>query len=119
MKNLFLILIFFVILDSCKNNNPKIRYYKEIETGKILDQASYNKLKQKLSNVVQSVKGKPELQEIFGDSIVSGDSIIKTFEFKIVMLSPQKKPTVFDMERTEKKFKMKKPLLSVKKLKSI
>lgn len=93
MKKLLLVLIFLSLLVSCKNDHgPKARYYKAAKTGKILDQASYNKLKQKLLALSKSANVKSSLHEIFTDSVVSGDSMIKTFEFKLTLGNKMKNP---------------------------
>lgn len=82
-KLLLCCFLFPLFLISCKNNTPKTTYYKYERTGKIFNQTSYNKLKQALSKNLKTIKGQPEFQEIFTDSVISGDSIIKTFEFKV------------------------------------
>ena len=94
LKNLIISsFILTILLISC-NNNPKTTYYKELKSGRILDQTALNKMKkvmaQNLENFNNS-KEQAELRVIIKDSVVSGDSIIKTFEFGI-RLSPKNKP---------------------------
>lgn len=83
-----------IVLISCKNNAPKTTYYKYSKTGKIFNQASYSQLKQALLKNLKTLKGQPDFQEIFTDSVISGDSIIKTFEFK-VKLGMKKPESIF------------------------
>lgn len=86
--------ILTIFLFSCKNSKPKTTYYKELKSGRILDQTSLNKMKkvmvQNIKNFNNS-KEQAELRTIIKDSVISGDSIIKTFEFGI-RLSTKNKP---------------------------
>ena len=85
--------ILSTLLISC-NNNPKTTYYKEIKTGRILDQTTFNKMKKVMAQNLENFKNASEqvdLSTIIKDSVVSGDSIIKTFDFRIKLL-PKNKP---------------------------
>lgn len=100
MKKLFFYSFMAIMLmTSCTNYHGKTRYYKYKETGKVLNSNSYTKVKLALIENLKSLKGHPQLQEVFTDSIISGDSIIKTFEFNIHFASDtlsEKHASIYD-----------------------
>ncbi len=83
MKQLLFLLIFLFALVSCNNNKPKTTYYEYANTKKIMDQTAFNRMKADFMNIMRSQKAHTSLDVIYKDSLVSGDSIIKTFEFKV------------------------------------
>lgn len=82
MQKLFLAFIMLVLVISCKNEMPKTRYYRNAETGNILSQAQHDTLKNALYTKVQKLSN-VHVEEVLMDSIVSHDSIIQTFRFKV------------------------------------
>lgn len=85
-----------LLIISC--NSPKTTYYKEIKSGKILDQTTFNKMKKVMTqniNNFNNSKEKCELRTIIKDSVISGDSIIKTFEFDIKLSSKKMQQGIY------------------------
>ena len=85
MKNLFLITTILLFLNSCQIETQKQTFYKTSDSGKILTLTEYNDFKVKLLTKLKLIAKKVELSEVLTDSIISNDSIIKTYklDFKI------------------------------------
>lgn len=95
MQKLFLAFIMLVLVISCKNETPKTRYYRNAETGNILSQAEYDHLKDTLQFQVRKFSN-VHLEELLTDSVVSHDSIIQTFKFKINIDQVTGKEKIYD-----------------------
>jgi len=95
MQKLFLASIMLVLIISCKNETPKTRYYRNAETGNILSQAKHDTLKNALYKKVRKLSN-VQIEEILTDSMVSHDSIIQTFRFKVNIGQAKEKEKIYD-----------------------
>jgi thiol-disulfide isomerase/thioredoxin len=86
MKKLFLIITILLLLNSCQKETQKQTFYKTSDTGKVLTLTEYDNLKNELLIKLTKFKEDSEsiaLNETLIDSVISNDSIIKTYKFDI------------------------------------
>jgi len=83
MKKSIILLLLTLIIFSCKNEKPKETYFKNGTTGKILTKVEYKKLKDGLLKKMSKLSDNVTIDETFTDSIISKDSIIKTYKLNI------------------------------------
>ena len=86
MKKLILTITILLLLNSCQKETQKQTFYKTSDTGKILTLKEYDNFKNELLIKLTKIKQDSEsvtLNEFLTDSIISNDSIIKTYKFDI------------------------------------
>jgi len=84
MKKITLISLLVVFsLAACHQNEPKKVYYRYKNTNKILSQKEFDTITNKIIKKFAHAAKHVEIKENIIDSIVSHDSIIKTFSIKI------------------------------------
>jgi thiol-disulfide isomerase/thioredoxin len=96
MKKLFLITTILLLLNSCQ----KETFYKTLDSGKVLTLTEYDDFKEKLVTKFKLIAKKVELSEILTDSIISNDSIIKTYKLDLKIEGFNKEPN--QESKTEK-----------------
>ncbi|MFA5296907.1 MAG: TlpA disulfide reductase family protein [Lutibacter sp.] len=86
MKKLILTTTILLLLNSCQKETQKQTFYKTSDTGKILTLKEYDNFKNELLIKLTKFKQDSEnvaLNETLTDSVISNDSIIKTYKFDI------------------------------------
>lgn len=88
MKKLILTPLFLLLLISCKKETQMITYYKTSDSGKILNKTEYDEFVLKLSDKFKMISDNVKITEMLKDSIVSNDSIIKTYKLDVNLDNP-------------------------------
>jgi cytochrome c biogenesis protein CcmG, thiol:disulfide interchange protein DsbE len=83
MKKLFLTPMILLLFISCKKETPMTTYYKTSDSGKILNKTEYDDFVLELSNKFKIISDNVKVSERLTDSIVSNDSIIKTYKLDV------------------------------------
>jgi len=94
MKKLILTPMILLLLISCKKENTMTTYYKTSDSGEILNKTEYDEYVLKLSNKFKAISDNVKITEILIDSIISNDSIIKTYnlDMNFGSLNQESKP---------------------------
>lgn len=91
MRKIVLTLITILLIISCKKESTKVTYYKTKPNGKILNQSEFDSFKKNLSkkmNKIVDSTGTVEINYILKDSVITNDSIIKTYTPNVKMFFP-------------------------------
>lgn len=94
MKKLILTTTILILLNSCQKETQKQTFYKTSDTGKILTLKEYDNFKNELLIKFTKIKQDSEsvaLNETLTDSVISNDSIIKTYKFDIKIETEKEK----------------------------
>ncbi len=93
MKKITLISILLaLVITGCNQQKAKTTYFKEQKSGKIYNRNEFNNIKIQLAKRFKPMYNFVQIHEIFTDSIVSHDSIIKTFIINVSILDKKAKP---------------------------
>ncbi len=86
MKKIILISIFFALLNTgCNSQKVRTTYFKEQKSGKIFNRTELNEFNAQVMKKFKPMFKSVRVQNVIIDSTISHDSIIKTFEIKIVV----------------------------------
>lgn len=85
---------------SCQEEASKITYYRSNDFSKILTEGEYLEMKENMISQFKGISDSIKINETFTDSIVSGDSIIKTYELNIDMGISAKKQNLPTEEKS-------------------
>ena len=102
MKKIILISILFALLTAgCNSQKPRTTYFKEQKSGKIYNRTELDELNAQIMKKFKPMSKSFRVQNIIIDSTISHDSIIKTFEIKIVLsdkmaVTKPKKEKIYD-----------------------
>ena len=83
MKKAILITLLLLQFISCKEKKPKNIYYKNLDTGEILNASDFEKKTIKLYEKYKNNSKKVKLTYSFKDELIISDSLIKTFKIDI------------------------------------
>lgn len=93
----FIAFCLVLLVIACENSKPKTVYFKNDATGEVLSVADFEKMKVELEEKIRKTSASVSVSETITDSIISNDSIIKSYKLDVKLgeMVKEKEENVF------------------------